>query len=265
MVSVDIVVCTKDRPDKLVGCTPRFKHQIPHESFTVYEGSTHPSKPVIELLEQKENVHFEYVPHELFGAVRKAALERSTADYVAMVDDDIYLSKDWFNGLMAEFSDADVVAVSSKLVFTGDPIVQKLSYANRRTSGGSGGAAIYNRKAVLDLGNFSGGIHRGEDMELELRINAAGKKWKKSQSVYALHPVGNIKEFLGRPGANVVGWNYIMMYSRYKWLFMAKRFASTFVMPIYYLWQTGDLRASGVWFIFKLKAMFAFLSGRYER
>ena len=264
--SVDIVICTKDRPDKLRGCIGRFKRQIPHQRIIVYDGSAHPDRETLAYLKQFSDVEVRFVNGLLFGAVRRLALEESTAEYVAMVDDDIYLSPGWFDGLMMDLeSDPQAVAVSSKLVYTGHPIVQKLSQSNLRTSGGSGGAAIYNRHAVIELGNFSSNIHRGEDMELELRIQAAGKRWRKSQQVYALHPVGSVKEFLGRPSANVVGWNYIMAYSKHKWLFMAKRFASTFVMPVYYLWSTGDLRASGVWFIFKLKAMLSFLSGRYQR
>jgi glycosyltransferase involved in cell wall biosynthesis len=264
-MKIDIIVCTKDRPDKLLNCVPKFKAQIPHDNFTVYEGSQKPCKQAVEVLEQQEGVTFRYVPKKLFGAVRKDALVNSDADYIAMVDDDIELSAGWFNGLMSEFNDPSVVAVSSRLVFCGEPISNKLSKANTRTSGGSGGAAIYKRKAIVELGNFNGNIHRGEDMELELRIQGAGKKWLKSQKVTAYHPIRNIQEFLGRPNANVVGWEFILQHSSHKYRFLATRFASIFVMPIYYFWKTGDLRASGVWFIFKMKALLSFLSGRYQK
>jgi len=263
-LNIEVVVCTKDRPEKLEACVPRFKEQIPFDTFTVYEGSKFPSKDVIEKLEPL-GVNFQYVHGKLFGAVRKAALVNSQADYVAMVDDDIFLSKDWFKGLMREFKDPDVVAVSSRLIYTGHPVLESLYKGNTRTSGGSGGAAIYKRKAIVDLGNFSDEIHRGEDMELELRIQAAGKKWRKSQSVYALHPVESLREFLQRPKANVVGWNYIMRYSQHKWRFIGKRVASTFLMPIYYFWKTGDPRTAAVWFIYKWRALSSFLSGEYER
>lgn len=264
--TVDIVICTKDRPEKLRSCVSRFKRQIPHQKLIVYEGSLQPDKATLKYLEQFEDVEVRFVPHLLFGAIRKAALACSTADYVAMVDDDIYLCEGWFDGLLMEMEkDPYAIAVSSRLVYVGHPVVQKLSQANQRCSGGSGGAALYDREAVLAVGNFSENIHRGEDMELELRIQGAGLKWKKSQCVYALHPVGSIQEFLGRPNANVVGWNFIMQHSKHKWLFMTQRFASTLIMPFYYLWRTGDLRVSGVWFIFKMKALLSFLSGRYQK
>lgn len=265
MMKTDIVVCSKDRPENLLSCIPRFSKQIPHSAFYIFCGSLCPNKPILELLEQDYGVKVVYVPKLKFGAVRALAMEHCSSDYVAMVDDDIELSEGWFDGLISEFHNPNVVAVSSHLVFSGDKITNKLSKANKRTSGGSGGAAIYNRKDILGCGNFNSAIHRGEDMELELRIQMAGKKWLKSQKISAYHPISSVMEFLSRPSSNVVGWNFIMQYSKRKWLFIAKRFASIFIMPIYYLWQTGDLRVSGVWFIFKLKAMLSYLSGRYVR
>lgn len=264
-MKIEVVVCTKNRPEKLASCVPRFKKQIPYDQFTVYEGSEHPSKPVIEHLEQEHDVTFRYVPQKLFGAVRHDSIAQSDADYICMVDDDIYLSKGWFEGLMRGFSDPNVVAMSSKLIYTGPKLLQRIFESNLKVSGGSGGASIYDRRKVLECGNFSNKIHRGEDMELELRIHAAGKKWVKNQRVKAYHPIDSISTFLRRPYANVVGWNFIMQYSKHKWRFIAERFASLLFMPSYYAIKTGDPRAFGVWFIYKWRALSCFLRGKYQR
>lgn len=264
-MKVEVVVCTKNRPEKLAACVPRFKQQIPFDTFTVYEGSEHPSKQVIEGLEQAHDVNFRYVPDKLFGAVRHDAIANSTADYICMVDDDIYLCDGWFERLMPGFSDPNVVAVSSHLIYTGPSVVQKIFEGNTRTSGGSGGASIYDRRKVLAVGNFDSGIHRGEDMELELRIHAAGKKWVKNPAVTAKHPIDSIHSLLMRPYANVVGWNFIMRYSKHKWLFMAQRFGSLLIMPVYYALRTHDLRAGAVWFLYKWRALYSFLRGKYQR
>jgi glycosyltransferase involved in cell wall biosynthesis len=262
MVKLDLVVCSKDRPDNLAECIPRFSKQVPHDSFYVFEGSLNPNKTVLNRLEQDYGVKVVYVPGLKFGAVRALIMEHCSSDYVAMVDDDIFLSYNWLNGLLMDFEKPDVVAISSKLIY-GDGLVRKLSMANLQISGGSGGAALYNRKAVLALGNFNSSIHRGEDMELELRIQRNGKRWLKSQKVYAYHPV-SLMDFLNRPKANVCGWNFIMSYSKHKYWFITKRFASTFVMPVYYFWHTFDLRVAGFWFIYKMKALLYYLSGKYS-
>lgn len=259
---LDVVVCSKDRPENLAVCIPRFSKQLRYDNFYVFEGSLNPRKKLLSSIEKEYGVKVVFVPKLKFGAVRALIMEHCTSDYVAMVDDDILLGKNWLDGLLSEFKKDDVVAVSSKLIY-GDGLVRKLCLANLRTAGGSGGAAIYDRKAILSLGNFDKRIHRGEDMELELRIDEKGKRWFKSQKVFAFHPV-NLKDYLNRPKANVCGWNFIMKYSKNKWKFMTIRFASVFVMPVYYFWKTFDLRIAGCHLIYKAKALLYFLSRRYD-
>jgi len=258
---VDVVVCTKDRPDRLLECIPMIHKLIPYAKIFVFEGSLNPNRNVIDILNTQFNIEVVLVPHLTFGAVRNLVMKTCSSDYVAMVDDDIRLKPDWFEVLMQEFSDSEVVAVSSKLIFE-NALVSKLSWSNKRSSGGSGGAAIYDREAILELGNFNEKIHRGEDMELELRIEAAGKLWLKSHKTWAYHPT-TIKEFLDRPKANVIGWDFIMQNSTHRTKFMVKRFASTFIMPVYYFWKTLDPRCAGIWFIYKIKSLVYYLSGRY--
>lgn len=260
--SVDVVVCTKDRPQLLPPCIAMITKLIPCINIYVFEGSLKPNWKVLNQLKDQFGTKVVLVPHLKFGAVRNLIMTSCTSKFVAMVDDDITLEKDWFPTLMSELKGEKVVAVSSKLIF-GEGAVKKLSWANKRTSGGSGGAAIYDRKAVLSLGNFDKNIHRGEDMELELRIHAAGKRWVKTQRTCAYHPI-TLQEFLERPKANVCGWDFIMRYSKHRVTFISVRFASTFIMPIYYLWQTLDLRCAGIWFIYKLKSLIYYLSGRYR-
>lgn len=258
---IDVVVCTKDRSHLLNDCINMIDKLIPYYNLYIFEGSATPNWKILDLLKDKFNIEIIFVPYLKFGAVRNLIMTTCKNDFVTMIDDDIRLEKDWFYILMEEFMDERVVAVSSKLIFE-DPIISKLSWANKRISGGSGGAAIYDRKAILEIGNFSKDIHRGEDMELELRIQAVGKKWLKSQKTCAYHPI-TIKEFLDRPKANVVGWDFIMRNSKHRFRFMAKRFASTFVMPIYYFWRTLDIRCAGVWFVYKMKSLLYYLSKKY--
>ena len=260
---ISVVICSKDRPQNLLRCIQMVDRLIPCDKIYVFEGSLKPNWKVLDLLKDKFGVEVVLVPYLKFGAVRNLSMTTCKTDFVAMIDDDIHLEKDWFYVLMEEFTDKRVVAVSSKLIFD-DPVISKLSWANTQTSGGSGGAAIYDRKAILKIGNFNKNIHRGEDMELELRIVASGQRWIKSNKTYALHPM-YLQEFLSRAKANVVGWDFIMKESNHKTAFIVKRFGSTLIMPVYYFWKTFDLRCAGLWGIYKLQSLLYWLSGRYVK
>lgn len=263
VMSLDVVICTKDRSHLLMDCANMINQLISYNNFYIFEGSLKPNLRILDSLKDKFNAKIVLVPHLKFGAVRNLIMTTCESDFVAMIDDDIRLEKDWENILIEEFVDKNVVAVSSKLIFE-DQIISKLSWANKRISGGSGGAAIYDRKAILRLGNFNKNIHRGEDMELELRIQVAGFKWRKSQKTCAYHPT-TVIEFLDRAKSNLAGWDFIMKNSKHRTRFMAKRFVSTFVMPIYYFWMTLDLRCAGIWFIYKMNSLLYYLSGRYKK
>ena len=154
-----------------------------------------------------------------------------------------------------------MVAVSSKIIYDWS-FLKKMCLKNLRGTGESGGASIYDRAVILGLGNFNKNIHVGEDMELKLRVEGAGKRWVRCQNAFAFHPI-TLKQYLDRPRGYAVGWNFIIQYSRNKWRFLLTRAASTFVMPIYYFLQTFDLRILGVYFLYKFKALTIFLSGRY--
>ena len=260
---VDVVVCTKDRPENLISCVEMIAKLIPYDTLYVLEGSLKPNYIVLDYLVSNFGVKMVYVPYLKFGAVRNLVMRICKTDYVAMIDDDITLAFDWYDKLMEEFKDDSVMAAGSRLILD-HPLISKLSLANTRVSGGSGGASIYDVKKVLSVGNFDKNIHRGEDMELELRIVASGQKWVKSNKTFALHPI-TVREFLSRAKANVVGWDFIMRESRHKTVFMIKRFGSTLVMPTYYFWKTFDLRCAGLWAIYKWQSLLYWLSGRYVR
>lgn len=258
---IDAVVCSKDRPHNLWDALEQINRLVPCDNILVYEGSINPPLDFHRDLARDFGAKFVYVPRLVFGAVRAKIMEESEADYVAMIDDDIVLSDNWVVTLMREFNDSGVVAVSCKLVYS-HPLLKKMFLANSRISGGSGGAAIYDREAILRLGNFNKRIHRGEDMELELRIWAAGKKWVKCNGTYAFHPI-TLRQFLERPKGNVVGWDFIMKHNNHRLSFIAKRFGSALVMPVYYLWKTLDPRCAFLWAVYKLEALLYYLSGKY--
>ena len=262
--SVDVVVCTKNRASILLDCVKRLSEIIAYNKLYIFDGSDHPSWKILDVISDEYCGEIINVPPTMkFGAVRNLAMKTSTADYVAMIDDDITLAENWFPEVIKPFRSPDVVAVCCQLLFD-HPIIGKLSKSNTRDSGGSGGASLYDRQKVLDLGNFNPNIHRGEDMELELRIIANGFRWVRTRSTSALHPI-TTTEFLSRAKANVVGWDFIMKNSNHKTAFVSKRFGSTLVMPVFYFWKTFDLRSVGLWAIYKWQSLLYWLTGKYTK
>lgn len=253
---IDFVICSKDRTDKLLVQIPAL-NKLPHNELWIYEGSLKPDLDRLRKLKEKYGVRIILVPYLKFGNVRAKVMEYSTADFVAMVDDDVKLCPNWLELLMSEFKDKDVAAASSKIIYDWK-FLKKMCFKNIRGTGESGGAAIYKRDAILALGNFNKKIHVGEDMELKLRVNKLGRKWVRSRHAYALHPI-TLKEYLNRPKGYAIGWKFIMSYNQRKWRFLLTRFGAIFVMPFYYFLQTGDLRVLGVYFLYKLNAMISFL------
>lgn len=258
-LSVDLVICTKDRDNLLAECVSRYASQLDYNNIIVMDSTADPD---MNMLKKIDGVTWVFTPDVKLGYARNTALKHCSSDYVAMLDDDLLVSDQWQAQLLPAFYDPDVVAVSSKIIY-GEGFIAKLFHSGLRERGGSGGCAIYNRKAVIELGGFNENIHRGEDTELERRIEKNGKKWIRNQDVLAFHPL-TVKEFLVRPRANVCGWNFIMKHSQSKLKFIAKRFASIWVMPVYYFWRTLDPRILGCYFIYKLTSMLYYLSGRYD-
>lgn len=260
-MTIDAAVCTKNRPRKVDSALLRIKDIKGINQIHVFDGSEN-FQNIITRKEKHKNVNIVVIPSEmLLGAIRNFIFTHIKTKYIAMIDDDIILEKGWIEVLMKEFQNSNVVAVSGKIVYVGG-LLKKIFMANKRTTGGSGGAAIYDREAILNLGNFNKNIHRGEDIELELRIRASGKKWVKSQQIHAFHP-SSLTEFLNRPKANIIGWDFIMKESKQKTSFILERFASTLIMPFYYTFRTLDPRAGGIIFIYKFKSLYYYLTKKY--
>ena len=244
----------------------RLNALLPEAKIYFYEASEEPNYDVLHKAAHQFHTYTVFVsPTAKFGSVRARVMKERSADFIAMIDDDVILSRDWFEVLLEELENPDVVAAGSLVTYLDDKgILRKLSdKAALRFSGGSGGASIYKRKEILALGNFNEKIHRGEDMELKLRVDAAGKKWITCRKTQCFHPMKNVLQFLEKPKANVIGWDFVMQHSGHKFRFMAERFGSTLVMPIYYLFSTKDARCAAVWAVYKWKSLLYYLSKRY--
>ena len=243
----------------------RISNTIPNPNLHIYEGSLKRDWNILDELKDRFNANVVLVYGLKFGAVRNLALKSCKNDYVAMIDDDIVLGCGWFRRVFSRFKENDVVASQGKIIYgSNGSVVNKLSKASLRDSGGSGGASIYDRKQILSLGNFNKEIHRGEDLELKLRINNSGFKWAQNINAVVYHPISDIKSFLWRAKVDVSGYKFVLKHSKNRTRFFIERLGALLIMPTYYLWRTRDLRCFGVWGLFRFLGLWYFLTNNCE-
>lgn len=265
MSTLDVVICTKNRPNQLIEATQRAHDNIKPKKLFIYDGSDKQNTITQFLI--KEHLHAQIfdVRGLTFGEIRNLAIKNSNADYVAQIDDDIIYSKNWIKQILEGFKEKNVVAVNGRLILGNrGTVIHKISVNAMRDSGGSGGACVYDRKKIIELGNFDKHLHRGEDMELKLRIESKGYKWRTQTNAVAYHPINSLPEFFKRAKMDAVAWEYILNHSKHRTRFFVERFMSLLVMPIYYFYRTLDVRAWGLWFFFRANGIFSYLTKSYE-
>ena len=254
----DILICTRDRPEQLVKAVAQAHRLIPHNQIIVVDSSAKPDKDLLEKL----NVKAVFTPDATLGYARQQGLLAAKTRYVVSLDDDVSIEAGWYSKMLEALQNAgsEVVAVNSKIVFGfhTDPVLEKLHRRANRGEGGSIGIALLKRKEILDLGGFNTAVHRGEDLELHLRLRQHGYKWVREPSAVAYHPC-TFKHYLKR--ARNDGDGYVLMWKTitFRLRFITERFASTLIMPIYYGLLTLDLRVFAYYFLAKTTTLLTFL------
>lgn len=153
------------------------------------------------LMNPNLEINYLMTPQNNMGLARKIAIEHSKTEWVAFIDSDCVVGKNWLTNLMAAFErvknkNVKVCAVggvnyappdqcdfysalelmkkviwgnlnSTQLTTTDcDKYVDHLSTTN----------VLYERRAVLDVGNFSESTQAvGEDLDLSYRLRIAGR------------------------------------------------------------------------------------------
>lgn len=258
MAEVDVVICTKDRPKRLCAAVAQARQLIPCNQIIVVDSSVRPPKKLLDSL----NVNYMFTPNAKLGFARQQGLRRASTEYVVFLDDDIKLEPDWFPKMFTTLttSKSNVLAVSSKVIFgyRTDKILEKLCTRANRGEGGSIGICLLKRAPILALGGFNLAVHRGEDLELHLRLKRDGFKWIREAKAVAYHPC-TLKQYLKRARNN--GFGYVLLWQtlHYRFRFITERFASTLLMPIYYGILTLDLRVLAYYFTGKIITLLTFL------
>ena len=258
MEKCDVIICSKDRSELLKQAVAQAKKLIYHNNVIVVESSLNPDKELLDDLDVKVLL----TPNATLGYARQQGLKLAKSQYAVFLDDDIWISKSWYPRMLEaiENADNDVLAVNSKIVFgfRTDPILRKLHEKANRGEGGSIGISILKRKEILAEGGFNVAVHRGEDLELYMRLRQHGKKWIRQPDAVAYHPC-TFKHYLERARNDGLGYVTMWRTIRFRLRFITERFASTLIMPIYYMLLCVDLRVFAYYFLAKITTLLTFL------
>ena len=190
---ISITVCVRDGVDWVDGCLESLKSQTyrPIEILAVDDGSSDGSTEKL-LAWHDENAEIPVRVHTQeakgLSAGRQWAVENSNGAWVAITDIDVRPEQDWISNLVEMSAPIDedetVVAVTGRTVFEheGDivsrlrsvEIATKYRSRPRRTSLANGPCSMFERESLLAVGGFDPQWYHAEDMEVSLRLNAAG-------------------------------------------------------------------------------------------
>jgi len=255
MLKSDVVIVTKDRPELLREAVAQVKKLIDFNCVIVVDSSENPDRTLFD-------VKFLSTPNATLGFARQQGLKVAESEYVIFLDDDIKLAEDWYPKMLEfiEGSDDDVLVVNSRIVFgyKSNPIIQKLHSKSNRDEGGSIGISMLKREQVLALGGFNVHVHRGEDLELYMRLRQHGKRWLCQREAVAYHHC-TFKRYIDRAIYDGFGYSIMWKSIDFRLRFVAERFASTWIMPVYYGMLCRDPKVFGVYFLAKIAMLFSFL------
>jgi glycosyltransferase involved in cell wall biosynthesis len=227
-MDLDVVVCAKNRAEKLEQVLRQIIHEIPFRDLIVIYGS---SKDGTKQVAEKYTKKVFWDGDEGLGAARSLGIRKATSELVAMIDTDVVLTKDWYKHVMRHFEDPKVAAAMGTTLYGyGCPPVQRhIEYCLSRMHEWWGCTnTVFKRDVLLEIGNFDERIRgAGEDYDLFRRILSAGYRWVWDREVVVYHPM-SFSEYLQHFGwwakatpiirelvVQVRTWSLFRIYCRY--------------------------------------------------
>jgi GT2 family glycosyltransferase len=118
MPSSAIVICTRNRPEKLALTLDPISRFQPHDfELLVIDASDESKRDNVRRCVEKFGGTYFYREHGGLGASRNTALTKLRCELVAFLDDDCVPEKDWLMNLLAAFDDnASIWAVTGRII-----------------------------------------------------------------------------------------------------------------------------------------------------
>lgn len=210
----------------------------PHETILVDNGSTdgsadyvQASYPAVRVIRLRQNVGF--------AAANNAAIQQSTGDYVALMNNDAYAEPDWLEAMIkAAEPDPGVGMVACKMLFADAPGVINstglaLDWAGfcwdwqggqpddpsqsiiEERFGPCGGAALYRRTMLDDIGLLDQGFFAyAEDADLAWRAQRAGWRCLYAPAARVYHTASATSGEGSRFKNYMLGRNKVWMFAK---------------------------------------------------
>ena len=118
--SLTVAVCTKDRSDDLENCLRqllKIRSEYPEQNIDVVVIDNAPTtERTRDLVAAQPDVRYSLEPKEGLNFARNRALQISTAEIIAFIDDDVTIDHGWFDGLRYALSQHPDAAAFTGLV-----------------------------------------------------------------------------------------------------------------------------------------------------
>ncbi len=110
--SVSVVICTRDRPERLARCLHSLQDlsQYPQEILVVDNAPS--SDTTRQLVAQMPGIRYVLEPSPGLDLARNTGIRHSTSDIIAFTDDDVTVHPTWLARLQQSFDDPRVMAVT---------------------------------------------------------------------------------------------------------------------------------------------------------
>jgi GT2 family glycosyltransferase len=207
---VDVVVPVFNRWELTRSCLAHLDSQtLPHTAVVVDNGSTDGTPERVR--ERFPNVRLVQLPQNSgFPAACNRGAREGTHEVIALVNNDVECPPDFLEHLVAPLSDGSVGSVAALLLIPGEKHIESFGLAvdptlagyprlrgSRREDaqttdpillGPSGAAGAYRRTAWEEVGGLDEGVFAyAEDVDLALRLRAAGWETAATRSATAVH------------------------------------------------------------------------------
>jgi cellulose synthase/poly-beta-1,6-N-acetylglucosamine synthase-like glycosyltransferase len=195
-MDLDVVVCAKNRAEQLEQILRQIVHEVPFKDLIVIYGS---SKDGTQQVAEKYTKRVFWDGDEGLGAARSLGIRKAASEFVAMIDTDVILPKDWYKHLMRHFESSKVAAAMGTTLYGygWSPVQRYFEYSLSRMHEWWGCTnTVFKRDVLLEIGNFDERIRgAGEDYDLFRRILSAGYRWVWDREVVVYHPM-SFSEYL---------------------------------------------------------------------
>jgi len=191
----DVVVITLNSQNHLQRCLESVVREIPHARLIVVDGGS--TDRTVELAKSHGALVLTQERPGL-GEARRIGLAVAKSPIMAMVDSDIALPKGWFAQVNQKLRNDHVVGATG-CVISGDPGCRALArYSEWRRTHHEWTAILSNALVktalVHRVGGFNPEYQTSEDVDLLMRVFAAGLTWVMVEDLIVRHPRTFLRE-----------------------------------------------------------------------